>query len=120
MRNVAARIISIVVLLFCAFIWLAGFFRWSAIFYAVACFVVLPFLSSDRRPLAIRALWIGFLVCTLLPADISFRVRTGPPRFVRVAYGYPGAGLLEKEERGDVVWGGCVVSIYDPLWVIVW
>ena len=35
---------------------------------------------------------------------------------VPIAYGYPGDGMWEAVERGDIVLGGCVVEEGIPLW----
>jgi hypothetical protein len=33
-----------------------------------------------------------------------------------IVYGYPGAGLMEAAERGEVVLGGCVIWPNQPRW----
>lgn len=33
---------------------------------------------------------------------------------IPIVYGYPGAELVEKSERGEVKLGGCVVTDNDP------
>jgi len=35
---------------------------------------------------------------------------------VPIVYGYPGHGLMEAAERGEVVLGGCVIMPHQPKW----
>ena len=65
-------------------------------------------------------LWIGGLVLSLLPADVSFETRPGPPRLVPAAHGLPDPELQEKARRGEVILGGCLATGYGPAWVVVW
>jgi hypothetical protein len=39
----------------------------------------------------------------------------GAKAVVRIVYGYPGAALIERAERGEVMLGGCCLSAHgDP------
>jgi hypothetical protein len=62
----------------------------------------------------------GFLICSLSPIDISFETRPGRPKLLPVYYAKPGADLLAREAKGEVLLGGCIMRGYDPLWVVVW
>ena len=37
-------------------------------------------------------------------------------KMVPIVYGYPGDGLMEAAERGEVVLGGCVIWPNQPRW----
>jgi hypothetical protein len=118
--KIIARVLIVAALLFSILFWLAACFRWSALIFAAACIITLPFLSSPRRQVSLNILVFGFLALSLLSADISFRTRPGSPKFIRVVYGLPAGDLLEIEKRGEVILGGCVVNGYVPSWVLVW
>ncbi len=110
-------------LLVLAVIWLVVCFRWTAVFFVGGWILALPFVSARRRPGAVRALWIGVLLLSLAPADISFRTRAGPPGLVPVLHGPRGdKSLVERAERGEVVLegGGCFGTPYPATWVVVW
>jgi hypothetical protein len=95
-------------------------FRWLGIFFVIASLVVIA-CRPDLRTREMAALvLIGFLSCSLLPIDISFNTRPGLPKLIRVYYGKPNRVLRDRAAKGEVVLGGCMVSGYDPLWVIVW
>ena len=119
-KKLAVQLLCTVACLFCGFFWLIACFRWTALFFAIGCVLALPFLSRPRKQLALNVLVYGFLVLSLMPADISFRTRLGPPKLMRVVYGLPMGGLIEQEKRGEVILGGCVVNGYVPFWVLVW
>ncbi|MEO5803912.1 MAG: hypothetical protein ABIR24_10305 [Verrucomicrobiota bacterium] len=116
------RAFAVATVLFATFVWLTTLFRFSAIFFALICCVVLFFISAEKRRMTKRVLCIGFIVLSLLPADISFGTRQGRPKFVPVIYGMVMGGdeLFERERRGDLILGGCVVNGWAPMWKLVW
>ena len=117
----AKQAFAVATILFSAFVWLAGFFRFSAVFLALICGVILIFTPAERRLVITRVFRIGFIALSLLPADISFRTRPGPPKFVPVIYGLPiGNELFEQERRGDLILGGSMVNGWCPMWLLVW
>ena len=117
----AKQAFAVAIILFSAFVWLAGFFRFSAIFLALIFGVTLIFIPAEKRRVSTRVFWIGFIALSLLPADISFRTRPGPPKFIPVIYGLPiGNELFEQERRGDLILGGCMVNGWSPMWLLVW
>jgi len=64
--------------------------------------------------------WLLAILTILLPVDVSLHNAPGPPRFVQLAMGLPGPGLMETAARGDVLVGGCIVTGYEAKWVWVW
>jgi hypothetical protein len=100
--------------------WVLFAFRWLPLFYACIYALNVIFIPLKWRPLAFRFCCIGFVVLALLPVDISFKTRAGPPKFLPVIYGYPTKTSREKAARGEAVLGGCLIRGYDPLWVLVW
>ena len=87
--------------------------------YVVFMTLLIASVRGSSRRRAVVA-FIVFLIATLSPVDLSFRAVDGPPRIVPYVMGLPGRVLLEKAARGEVVLGGCVVSGFEPRWVIVW
>lgn len=118
--KLVSRVLIIAALLFSVLFWLAAFFRWTALIFAFACIITLPFLSIPRRQTALNVLLIGSLALSLLPVDISFRTRPGPPKFVRVVYGWGSTSFYNKETGEEVISGGCTMNGYVPTWVLVW
>lgn len=119
--KVVKGVVFVGLLLVLGVIWFGTCFRWTAVFFAGGCILVLPFLSAQRRPRAVRVLWIGVLVLSLLPADVSFRSRPGAPRLVRVVRGNPDRALVERAQREELILeGGCLAVGYQPVWVLVW
>lgn len=103
-------------LTFCAF---AVFFKTSILLLCILgiATLVVPRLSRSR---VLVSFWIVMFIVAILPADISFRNRPGPPRFVPYVMGLPGRELTAASRRGEVVLGGCVSTGYEPRWVLVW
>ena len=64
--------------------------------------------------------WLIFVAVTFQPFDITFRNVPGPPRFVPYVMGLPSEEGKLKESQGDIVLGGCIVSGFEPKWVLVW
>lgn len=77
------------------------------------------FLWSGRTRW-MRLIFVAFLIATLLPIDVSLRNYPGPPRFVPLIMGSPTDEDAAREERGEVVVGGCILRGNDPRWVLVW
>jgi hypothetical protein len=67
-----------------------------------------------------RLIFVGFLVATFLPIDVTLQNYPGPPRFVPLIMGSPRAEDIAREERGEVVLGGCILRENPPQWVLVW
>lgn len=67
-----------------------------------------------------RLIFVAFLIATFLPIDVSLRSYPGPPRFVPLIMGSPTAEDSAREERGEVVLGGCILRGNAPRWVWVW
>lgn len=40
----------------------------------------------------------------------------GSARVVRIMYGEPGPEMIQADERGEAVLGGCCISDHDPSW----
>lgn len=68
----------------------------------------------------VRLVFVAFLVAAFVPVDISFRNYPGPPRFVPLILGAPRENDIAREERGEVVLGGCISRGNDPRWLLVW
>ncbi|MBE7157419.1 MAG: hypothetical protein INR62_03105 [Rhodospirillales bacterium] len=106
---------------FCILLLVCFCFRLSALIVAVLSITVLVFVPSLRcRSFRWSAL-AAFVVLSLLPFDVSFTFRPGPPRVKRLVYGLPSKHTMEAAQRGEVVLGGCMPSGgYEPTWILVW
>jgi hypothetical protein len=103
---------------FWAFLAFASF-RWlPALIWLTAIFIYCT-RRFHRCLKAVVVAWLLFLAASFSPADITFRGRPGVPKFVPLRMGLI-IGLSEEEARGDVVLGGCMVTGYEPRWVLLW
>jgi hypothetical protein len=100
--------------------WCAIFFRWTALISAALLLLVATFSRPERRRLIFGVSAIVFVGLSLAPIDLRFRATPGPPRIVRYIHGLPTEHAREMARRGDAVLGGCIVSGYEPDWLIVW
>lgn len=94
-------------------------FRWLPALICVAAIAIHSTRKFHCRAGSVVVVWFLFLTVCLSPADISFRSRRGPPKFVPLEMGLI-VGLSEEQERGDVVLGGCLATGYEPRWLLVW
>ena len=67
-----------------------------------------------------RLIFVGFLIAAFLPIDVTVQNYPGPPRFVPLIMGSPTDEDTVREERGEVVLGGCILKENPPQWVLVW
>ena len=102
------------------FVILHGSFRATAGILLLALIVsYIHFLCTAKTKL-MRLIFIAFLVAASLPVDVTLRSYPGPPRFVPLIMGSPTDEDGIREERGEVVLGGCIVRGNEPKWVWVW
>lgn len=87
----------------------------------VACVVWLTLLW---RRAGKRMVWCaGALVVALsvLPVDVSLRMRPGPPRVVRTVSGDWGIDAIQRDGRGEVaIVGTNDQPFFEGGWVVVW
>jgi hypothetical protein len=67
-----------------------------------------------------RLIFVGFLIAAFLPIDVTVQNYPGPPRFVPLIMGSPRDEDIAREERGEVVLGGCILRENPPQGVLVW
>jgi len=60
------------------------------------------------------------MAVTIQPFDITFRDVPGSPKLVPYIMGLPSEEAKLKESQGEIVLGGCIVSGFEPKWVLVW
>jgi hypothetical protein len=65
-------------------------------------------------------IFVAFVVAAFLPLDVTRQNYPGPPRFVPLIMGSPTDEDVAREERGEVVLGGCIMRDNAPRWVLVW
>jgi len=108
------------VLLVACLLVLGKSFRMSgAILLLVLAGCYIWFLFTSKTTL-LRFVFVAFLVATFLPIDITSQNYPGRPRFVPLIVGAPSSEDAAREERGEVVLGGCISRGNDPKWVLVW
>lgn len=67
-----------------------------------------------------RLIFVAFLITTFIPVDVTLRNYPGPPRFIPLIMGSPTDEDVAREERGEVLLGGCILRGNEPRWVLVW
>ena len=70
----------------------------------------------------LKSLWVAvglFVVTTLSPVDFHFYDITNMPAIKKVQMGLVTRQAMETTGPG-YFYGGCNVSIYDPIWMVVW
>ena len=60
-----------------------------------------------------------FVVTTLSPVDFYFNDITNMPAIKKVQMGLVTRRAMETNGPG-YFYGGCYVSVYDPIWMVVW
>ena len=92
--------------------------------------LALPLLGATLALIVIHLVWRGrpwwwvawmlTLGASFLPIDITLANSPGPPRFVPLVMGLPTQASIERNRRGEIALGGCMVSGQEPRWVLVW
>ena len=94
-------------------------YRWLPLVFLVVCVVV----GASRHCLSSWRfsgfVFCGFILLTLLPIDVRFTRHPGRPRMVPLVMGLPAPETFKKAQQGEVVLGGCIVSGYEPKWLLV-
>jgi len=83
----------------------------------IPCYIRFLFTSKTKL---LRFVFVAFLLTAYLPVDISLQNYPGPPRFVPLIMGMPREDDIARQERGEVVLGGCILRDNPPKWVLVW
>ena len=95
---------------------------WFRMLCGVGCIVFTGLAVAYVAGLARRSLVaVGLAVAVLAisPVEVAFGVRHGLPRVVPVLRGLPGPQGLERARRGEVVLAGCVITGFEPRWVLL-
>ena len=85
------------------------------------CLVVLAYgqwLVKKR----LKPLWVAiglFVMTTLSPLDFLYYDITNMPAIKKVQMGLVTRQAMQTNGPG-YFYGGCYVSIYDPIWMVVW
>jgi hypothetical protein len=85
------------------------------------CLVVLAYglwLVKKR----LKPLWVAiglFVVTTLSPVDFHYYDITNMPAIKKVQMGLVTRKAMETNGPG-YFYGGCYVSLFDPIWMVVW
>ncbi len=83
----------------------------------IPCYIRYLFTSKTKL---LRSMFVAFLITVNLPVDISLQNYPGPPRFVPLIMGMPRPEDFARQERGEVVLGGCIMRDNPPKWILVW
>jgi hypothetical protein len=65
------------------------------------------------------AVGLALAVLAISPVEVAFGKCHGLPRVVPVLRGLPGPQALERARRGEVVLAGCVITGFEPRWVVL-
>jgi len=103
-----------------SFVWCFATARNFGQLLFLATVVLYITISWHRRARWVIIAWLGFVFFSLLPVDVSFRDRPGPPRFVRYVTGPITEEDLRGRKQGEVIFGGCNRSGLEPKWLWVW
>lgn len=95
-------------------------FRITALILLVALIATYVRFLWTGRTRWMKLMLVAFLIATFLPIDVSLQNYPGPPRFVPKLMGMPHPEDFAREERGEVVLGGCIVRGNEPRWILVW
>lgn len=87
--------------------------------YFAACGLYFSFRYHRRVGLLIGLIGL-FYASTLFPVDVSLINAPGPPHFAKLLMGEPEPEGVEAAKKGEAVLGGCLVSGYEPRWLLVW
>jgi hypothetical protein len=94
-------------------------FRFVALPFLVAAWVFFfKFGSRDLRPSL--AFWTVCLLLCFSPVDVLPISKGGHPRLVPLVMGFPKPETVQRAKRGEVIWGGCIVSGFEPQYYLVW
>ena len=90
------------------------------ILFLCAIFVAYVYwILKDRiKPLIIT--FVLFVTMTLIPVDFYISDMKRMPSVKKVVMGLVTPKTLSTENINDNFYGGCVVGIYEPTWMIVW
>jgi len=88
----------------------------------ILAFLIVAYItiSLHRSSKLIVKGWFVFMAVTIQPFDITFRDVPGSPKLVPYIMGLPSEEAKLKESQGEIVLGGCIVSGFEPKWVLVW
>jgi hypothetical protein len=81
-------------------------------------FAVAFVFGRARRAFVATGLAVALLA--LSPVEAALAVRHGLPGIVPVVCGFPGPQALERARQGEVVLAGCIVTGFEPRWVVIW
>ena len=101
-------------------LWCLASFRILGFLFLACFFVILIVQLWKPAPRLVIALWVVFVISTLVPIDVSFIDYEGPPKVVPYAYGYPSDEMFLAAENEEIVLGGCMVPLLAPSMVLVW
>jgi hypothetical protein len=111
--------IAIAVVLGCAMLYLVtDGMRALPVFVVVLVTLVLWICGKPGRPAGFAL--AGFVVVSLIPIDVRPRHWIGTPRVVPVVMGFPSREAFAAARRGEIWLGGCIVSGFEPWWVVTW
>lgn len=95
-------------------------FRSSALVLMLALVAsYVQFLRTSKTKW-MRLIFVAFLIAVFVPIDVTLQNVPGPPRFVPLIMGSPTDEDVAREERGEVLLGGCILRGNAPRWVWVW
>lgn len=118
-RVLGRSAIAVALVLGCAMLYLVSDRMLALpVFVVVLVTLVLWICGKRGRPAGLAL--AGFVVVSLMPIDVRPRHWIGVPRVVPVVMGFPSREAFEAARRGEIWLGGCIVSGFEPWWVVTW
>ncbi|MCA9285668.1 MAG: hypothetical protein KDA22_10655 [Phycisphaerales bacterium] len=95
-------------------------FRWLSVASIAGGLAIAALLPRPWRRSARLTALLAAIVLSLAPIDVLPWNRPGPPRWVEVVFGHPGAVAVRRAQVGGLRLGGCTRSTLDAHYVFVW
>lgn len=120
MPESAIKVVSVITALALVVLWVPMSHRFMSGLFGL--YLVIVFAVPRFRPKLIGGCVLAscWAVVSASPLEVSLRSVAGPPRIVPLVMGTLSPAGIERQKRGEFVSGGCVVSGFEPRWVVVW
>ena len=119
-RKKLSTVVALVLGWLVSLLWGAVWFRIISVPGFVLLTLALATLPWHKRKRAVIAVWLFFIVSTVVPLDIRHSHRPITQRIVPYIVGYPSDETVEKAKRGEVYLHGCISTGTEPKWVVLW
>lgn len=105
---------------FVLMVWGALSQRLLSLVLGIGLVVAVGFAGFRSRRKILIASVCAWVAVSVSPLEISLRSVPGFPRVLPLVMGTLSEHGRAAERRGEFVGGGCMVSGFEPKWVVVW